>query len=126
MKRKDFLQLTAMGLGSLMLPDYLFGRPVDASQFLNNGIDAKAKKELADAALVQAKKGGATYADVRIGRYLTQSIMTREAKVQNIANNESFGVGIRVIVNGTWGFAATNDVTKQGVQKCADRAVLLA
>lgn len=126
MKRKDFLQLTSLGLGSLLVPDYLFSRPVDASQFLNNGIDVKAKKALADAALTEAKKGGATYADVRIGRYLNQSIITREARVQNIANSESFGAGIRVIVNGTWGFAATNEVTKEGIQKCAARAVLLA
>ena len=101
MKRKDFLQMTSMGLGALLLPDYLFSRSIDASQFLNSGIDTKAKKELADAAMTQAKKGGATYADVRIARNLVQSILTREAKVQNIANNESFGVGIRVIVAGT-------------------------
>jgi TldD protein len=126
LKRKDFLQMTTMGLGALMVPDYLFSKPVDASQLLNNGIDTKAKKELADAALNEAKRAGASYADVRIGRYLTQSIMTREARVQNIANNESYGVGIRVIVNGTWGFAATNEVTKEGMIKCAGRAVMLA
>ncbi len=118
--------MTTMGLGALMVPDYLFSKPVDASQLLNNGIDTKAKKELADAALNEAKRAGASYADVRIGRYLTQSIMTREARVQNIANNESYGVGIRVIVNGTWGFAATNEVTKEGMIKCAGRAVMLA
>lgn len=118
--------MTTMGLGALMIPDFLLGNPVDVSQLLNNGIDTKAKKELADAALNAAKKAGASYADVRIGRYLTQSLMTREAKVQNIANNESFGVGIRVLVNGTWGFAATNEVTKDGVVKCANRAALLA
>ena len=118
--------MTTMGLGALMLPDFLLGNPVDVSQLLNNGIDKKAKKELADAALNAAKKAGASYADVRIGRYLSQALMTREAKVQNIANNESFGVGIRVLVNGTWGFAATNEVTKDGVVKCANRAALLA
>jgi TldD protein len=52
--------------------------------------------------------------------------MAREARIQNIANNESYGVGIRVIVNGTWGFAATNEVTKEGMVKCAARAVALA
>ena len=126
MKRKDFLQMTTMGLGALMIPDFILGKQVDASAFLNSGIDTKAKKELADAALNAAKKGGATYADVRIGRYLTQAIMAREAKIQNIANSESYGVGIRVIVNGTWGFAATNEVSKEGIVKCAARAVLLA
>lgn len=118
--------MTGMGLGALLLPDYLLGRSVDASQLLGGGIDTRAKKALADAALTEAKRLGATYADVRIGRYLTQSISTREAKVQNLANNESFGTGIRVLVAGTWGFAATNDVTKEAVVKCAARAVALA
>ena len=115
-----------MGLGALMVPDYLYSRPVDAMQLLEIGIDTRAKKALADAALTEAKRLGAGYADVRIGRYLTQSILTREARVQNIANNESHGVGIRVIVSGTWGFAATNEVTDEGMKKCAARAVLLA
>lgn len=126
MKRKDFLQMTAMGLSALMVPDYLLGRPVEVSAFLDNGLPNAAKKALADAALTEAKRGGAAYADVRIGRYLTQAIMAREAKIQNIANSESYGVGIRVLVAGTWGFAATNDVTKEGMVKCAARAVSLA
>lgn len=61
------------------------------------------KKSLADVALNTAKSGGATYADVRIGRYLNQFISTRERRVQGITNTESFGVGIRVIAKGTWG-----------------------
>ncbi|HVF95722.1 MAG TPA: TldD/PmbA family protein [Flavisolibacter sp.] len=126
MKRKDFLQMTTLGFGALMLPDYLLGKPITAADLLNTGIDTKVKKELADAALAEAKKGGATYADVRIGRYLSQSIATRETRVQNIANNESFGVGVRVLVAGTWGFAATNTVTTEGIKKCTARAVLLA
>ena len=74
----------------------------------------------------EAKSKGATYADIRIGRNLSQTVATREARVQGISNNQSFGVGIRVIVNGTWGFAATNEVTKDGVAKCARQAVAIA
>ena len=118
--------MTAMGVGALAIPDYLFSRPVDASQLLTNSMDTAAKKALADAALNEAKRGGATYADVRIGRYLTQALAAREARIQNISNNESFGVGIRVIVSGTWGFAATSEVTKEAIVKCAGRAVALA
>jgi TldD protein len=46
--------------------------------------------------------------------------------VQNVANTESYGVGIRVIADGCWGFAATNDVTKEGIAKIAKRAVAVA
>jgi TldD protein len=126
LKRKDFIQLASMGLGALMIPDLLFGSPVDPAQFLNEGLDTATKKALANAALQAARSKGASYADVRIARYLQQAIATRENKVQGISNNESYGIGIRVIVNGTWGFAATNNVTKEGIAKCAAQAVAIA
>jgi TldD protein len=127
LRRKDFLQLSAMGLGAVMLPNTnLLGNPIDVAELLAPGIDAAAKKVLADVALNTAKSKGASYADIRIGRYLSQAIATRENRVQNVSNAESFGVGIRVLANGSWGFAATNDVTKEGVAKTAERAVAVA
>src|ERR1700744_3614211 len=127
MNRKNFLQMAGMGLGSMALPRLPFGtRMIDPSEALQGGIDVAAKKQLADAALNAAKSAGATYADVRIGRYLNQFVITRENRVQNIANTESFGVGIRVIANGSWGFAATNDVTPDGMAKTAAKAVAVA
>ena len=77
-------------------------------------------------ALNAARAKGASYADVRIGRYLNQFIITREKRVQNIVNTESFGVGIRVIANGAWGFAASNSVTKEEIAKTAEKAVAVA
>ncbi|NCI45216.1 TldD/PmbA family protein [Sediminibacterium sp. WSJ-3] len=116
-----------MGAGAMFLPDFsLFGRSVDAAELLNPGPDAAFKKQLADVALTAAKAKGASYADVRIGRYLNQFIITRENRVQNIANGESYGVGIRVIANGSWGFAASNEVTKEAIAKTAERAVAVA
>ena len=127
LKRKDFLHMAGMGLGSLVMPKLPFGtRMIDPAEALLGGMDVVAKKQLADAALNAAKSGGATYADVRIGRYLNQFVVTRENRVQNIANTESFGVGIRVIANGSWGFAATNDVTPAGMARTAARAVAVA
>ena len=127
MNRKNFLQMAGMGLGSLAVPRLPFGtRMIDPSEALQEGMDVAAKKQLADAALNAAKSAGATYADVRIGRYLNQFVTTRENRVQNIANTESFGVGIRVIANGSWGFAATNDVTPDGMARTAAKAVAVA
>src|SRR4051812_23045707 len=102
-----------------------FGKEIDPLQALES-VDVKIKKELADVALNTAKSNGASYADVRIGRYLNQFVVTRENKVLNVANTESYGVGIRVIANGCWGFAATNEVTKEGIAKTAKRAVAVA
>jgi TldD protein len=103
-----------------------FSQPVSAEHMLEPGIDAAAKKLLADVALNTTKSLGATYTDVRIGRYLQQYLFTREKNVQGITNAESFGVGIRVIANGTWGFSATSDVTPDGIKKCAETAVAIA
>jgi TldD protein len=119
--------MAGLGLGSLVLPKLPFGaRMIDPSEALQGGMDVAVKKQLADLALNAAHSGGASYADVRIGRYLNQFVVTRENRVQAIANTESFGVGIRVIANGSWGFAATNDVTPEGVAKTAARAVAVA
>lgn len=127
MKRSEFLYLSGLGLGSLMLPETpAFARSIDPMEALNEVIDAQQKKQLADVALNMAKSKGASYADVRIGRYLSQAVITREKRVMNVGNSESFGVGVRVLVNGCWGFAATNDVTKDGMAKVTNRAVAVA
>ena len=104
----------------------VLGNRVGPEYLLEPGVDVAVKKRLADTALNAAKSKGATYTDVRIGRYLQQFMFTREQKVQNIVNAESYGIGIRVIVNGTWGFAATSDVTPDAIAKCAQTAVAIA
>ncbi|MDX2192794.1 MAG: TldD/PmbA family protein [Gemmatimonadales bacterium] len=84
------------------------------------------RRRLADTALDAARGAGATYADVRIGRYLNQSVQARDGKVQNIADTESVGAGVRVLVRGTWGFAATNELTPDGLAACAREAAAIA
>jgi len=120
-------------MGGLMLPHIpaagvpVMGRSVPPEALMSSGMDVALKKRLADAALNTAKAKGATYADVRIGRYLNQFVITRENKVQNIVNTESYGVGIRVIVNGCWGFAAIGDTQSEAdIAKAADKAVAIA
>jgi TldD protein len=126
LKRSEFLYLSGLGAGALMLPNLsLFGNPIDPMEALNV-VDARIKKELADVALNAAKAKGASYADVRIGRYLNQFVATREKTVQGVSNTESYGVGVRVIANGCWGFASTNNVTKEEIAKAAERAVAVA
>ncbi|KAA9331395.1 TldD/PmbA family protein [Hymenobacter busanensis] len=128
MKRRDFVGLTGLAAGALFLPSFpgFGGTLVDPARLLEPVMDAGVNKRLADAALNAAKSAGATYADVRIGRYLNQSVFTREKQVQNIASTESFGAGVRVLANGTWGFAATNTVTEAGMAKAAQLAVQIA
>lgn len=110
----------------MLLPFPSLGNPVPLEALLDSPLTVTQKKELADVALNTAKSLGASYTDIRIGRYLNQFLSTRENKVQNIVNTESFGAGVRVIANGTWGFAATNDVSTAGVKKATERAVAIA
>jgi len=123
MYRRDFLKTAGAGFGALMLP--IYGRAV-AADVLATKIDVALKKRLATAALETATKAGATYCDVRIGRYLRQFVITREDKVENTVNTESTGAGIRVIVGGAWGFAATNDLSADGIAAAAAQAAAIA
>ena len=126
MKRRDFVQLSSLGAGAALMPGLLMGNDIPTEALLAPGMDVLVKKRMADVALNTAKSMGATYADARIGRYLNQYVFTREDKVQNVVNTESFGIGVRVIANGTWGFASTNNVTEDGVKKATEQAVAIA
>ncbi|KFN49502.1 TldD protein [Arenimonas composti TR7-09 = DSM 18010] len=111
-----------MGLAGLLMP---YSRTIAAAELVS-GIDIALKKAVADTALQAARDAGATYCDVRIGRYLQQFVVTREDKVQNVVNTESSGVGIRVIADGAWGFAATRDLGNEAVATAARQAVAIA
>ena len=126
MKRRDFIYMAGAGAGMLATPIPILGKSIHAQELINPGMAAAQKKGLADVALNVARSLGATYADARIGRYLNQYVFTRENKVQNTVNTESFGIGIRVIANGTWGFSSTNDVTPDGIKKATELAVAIA
>jgi TldD protein len=122
-ERREFIQLSGLAAGAVAVP--IWGRPRDLVGALTP-IPSADKKALADVALNAARAKGASYADVRIGRYLNQFVSARDTKIQNITNTESYGVGIRVVADGTWGFAATNDVTPDGVARAAAQAVAIA
>lgn len=122
MDRRDFLTISGIGIAGLILP---LGRAI-AAEGLLVPLDVAMKKTIADAALAAARQAGASYCDVRVGRYLRQFVITREDKVQNVVNTESTGIGIRVLVGGAWGFAATNDLNTQGAVKAAQQAAAIA
>jgi TldD protein len=77
-------------------------------------------------ALDAAKRGGASYADVRIVRRRTESIYTREDHVVSVGAAETYGIGVRVIVDGAWGFAAAARVDGPSAQAAAANAVAIA
>lgn len=126
MKRRDFLHLAGLGAGASLLQSIpVFGRDIGIEEALTP-VDVALKKQMADVALNVARSKGATYTDVRIGRYLNQYVITRENKVENTVNTESFGMGIRVLANGSWGFAATDKLDNDNIAKTAALAVQIA
>jgi len=118
--------MTGVGAAAGMLPAMpAFSREISIAEALTP-VDVKLKKRMADVALNAAKGKGATYTDVRIGRYLRQVVATRENRVDNIANGESYGIGIRVIAAGSWGFAATDKMDDVSIARAAEMAVAIA
>jgi len=119
--RRDFLQSAGSTLGALSLPSWVF----EAEAAVDDKLAAD-KNRLADVALSTAKKLGASYADMRINRYRTEFISTREQQVQNVSRNQSYGFGVRVLYKGTWGFAASRLVTPEEVRRVTEQAVEIA
>ena len=101
--RRQFIATGGALLAATYVPDW-------ADAFQPGATDDARRAEAAEAALARAAALGASYADIRINRYRRESIATRERQVQNVSRSTSYGLGLRVLVNGAWGFAATNRV----------------
>ncbi|MBX3198456.1 MAG: TldD/PmbA family protein [Labilithrix sp.] len=77
-------------------------------------------------ALESAKKAGATYADARVVRRRTERVATREDHVVSVTSGETYGIGVRVIAGGAWGFASSAVVSGEAAGEAARRAVAIA
>ena len=127
--RRDFLK--TLGAAALVAGA---GRPAQAAESMARRFGAAPGasytdplvEELANEALNAAKGAGASYADVRFGRYRRQAVNTRERQVTGVSDSESYGIGIRALVNGAWGFASTSEVSRDAVRKTAQEAVRTA
>lgn len=83
-------------------------------------------KELGSWALDTASSRGATYCDARIVDERSRALMTKNGKVAHAADSESLGMGIRVIADNAWGFAATDALSRESVEATAAKAVSIA
>jgi TldD protein len=66
------------------------------------------------------------YADVRLIESRDRDLSTKNGKPGHVSSSESAGLGIRVLAEGCWGFAATDDLSKAGVEAAARLAVDIA
>ncbi len=83
-------------------------------------------KDLTDRALDTATSRGASYADVRVIDQVSQDIQTRNGAVDTLLEEQDRGFGVRVIVDGAWGFASSHSVTGPEIDRVAALAVEIA
>jgi TldD protein len=122
--RRDFLAASSAAAAT-----QLFGAPSTSKT-----PDAALEK-LGAVALREAKKNKASYCDIRIVRLRDQRIglrLTPERStgktlaVPNVLEDSSFGFGVRVIVNGAWGFASSPLVTPEEIARITGEATIIA
>lgn len=122
--RRDFIKTTAATAASLAVSDRFAARA--PAQTLPAPAGDPAAVELGTAALDAARRVGAAYADVRVARYREQRIATREHQVSNVRDTESYGLGVRTLIDGCWGFSATSTMSRDAAQKAALDAAALS
>jgi TldD protein len=83
-------------------------------------------KAVAQLALDAASARGVTYADARVVAIRNRSLTTKNGRVGHASESESLGIGVRVVADGAWGFAATADLRGSAVKAAAARAVEIA
>jgi TldD protein len=132
--RRDFLRscgTSALALAAAeLVPGAFVVRRAQAGPLPPDRLEA-----LAGVALEKARSLGATYADIRINRYRTQTILLRSTpdwdtgainNVPSVSDEESFGFGVRVLCRGAWGFAAGHRVDRDTIARMAAEAVGIA
>jgi TldD protein len=83
-------------------------------------------RDLADRALDTAAQLGAGYADVRLVRRRQEGIAIKSGRVEGVASGETEGFGLRVLVEGAWGFASSSRLTGVEADRVAGEAVRIA
>jgi TldD protein len=83
-------------------------------------------RDLSDRALDTAVHLGASYADVRVVHRMDESIAVKSGRVEGVASGESQGFGVRVLVEGAWGFASSSRLTADEADRIARDAVRIA
>jgi TldD protein len=78
---------------------------------------------LADAALSSAESGGCSDASIRVERIRSQSVRLRDGSLEGSSDSTEFGTGVRVVVDGAIGFAASVDVTPDSVVGLVAQAI---
>lgn len=128
--RRGFLQQAGAASAALAvaagLPRNAFATPSSATPAEVERFNGPAPKELMMEALNAARGAGASWADARIGRFRQNFVFTREKQFVQAVDTDTIGCGVRALVDGCWGFAATRLLTTEAVVAAAREAVAIA
>jgi TldD protein len=124
--RREFLKRTGTAAAVVAADRALGGATAALGQAPQQPAMDAATRDLLMVALNAARMAGAGYADARIARQRQNFVFTREQQIINVVDTDSMGCGVRVLVDGTWGFAATRRLTRDAVAAAARQAVSLA
>ena len=83
-------------------------------------------KIVIERALDTASAGGAAYADARIVRKISEFLMVKDGQVAAVNLSSDYGLGVRALVNGSWGFASASTVNTESADEVAGRALRIA
>ena len=86
-------------------------------------LDDAGRLKLADMALDLARRAGASYADIRIGRSEREFIFARERRIEELNTTLSVGFGVRALVDGSWGFAGSELVDEDEIRGAVALAI---
>jgi TldD protein len=126
LSRRDFVIATSGALGTMALSRAALARAAEAAAPAVAAPAAADVRALIAAGLDAARSAGASWADVRFERVQQQSLASEDDHIVYAGEEASFGVGIRAIVDGTWGFAASWRVDKDSIVDSARAAVAVA
>jgi TldD protein len=98
----------------------------EASNLIDPEFAGLPLRNLADAALAAARQAGAQHADFRAERIRGQRVQLSDAQLQALSDSDDSGLSVRVIVDGTWGFASAVDLTPEAAADAARKAVEVA
>ncbi|MGL5082263.1 MAG: TldD/PmbA family protein [Microcoleaceae cyanobacterium] len=82
--------------------------------------------ELATLAIDLIRQAGCEYGDVRFCTYRKQTLFARDRSLSRLEDNDNSGFGVRVLLNGAWGFAASHRKTLEEVTRIVNLAVEIA
>ena len=125
--RREFLKTSAAVAATTAVgARILSGGDIFAATRPTPTIGDPATRELMQVALDVARSSGASYADVRVSARRQQNVNTRDKIVQGVSDNDTYGIGVRTLVDGAWGFAATSQLTKDAVASITKSAITQA